>query len=124
MAKDIIVTITRAGNTVNAPDTDVAPGDSLAFTCLNDFCVFFKNGVDPHDTSNRVRCGEGGDTTKKLKIKNVTGRVHFTYGVAVLHPASFAILTRDPDIIVDDGGGGGPRASRRARGRKKSARQS
>ena len=120
MPKAHLVKINRSGSSLTAapPVKTVRPNEKLKFQCDDDFAIIFKNDRNPHNPSTKVLSEEGGNETRALLIRSLTPSEKlnpgnavigdkFTYGVAVLNPGTGAILTLDPDIIIDDSGGGG-----------------
>ena len=120
----------------SALETKPAKNHAVCWTCgVGEFAVLFKNDRSPFKNGAKALAANSGDTTPARLIRNLTSGekgfpkgdplngATFPYGVAVLDATTNAIMTLDPDVIIDDPGGGGGPKKKKANAKKSGAKK-
>ena len=114
MATNRTITITKvAGALVFSPaaSNHINPDDKVSWTSPDGhISILIKGPDDPFSAAQHTFAADRGEATPPRKIRHlhVAERPSRTFDYAVSHlDAANALVTVDPDLILDDGGGGG-----------------
>ncbi len=120
------INVTIIGGLPTCPDLHVMKGDTVNWTCADDYAIQFASGKSPFTPKMTFVSCAGGTPTPSYTVKKPPKNHTFKYSVFADVGGASPIVVQDPQIIIDDtgGGGGGPSKKKSKQGKKRTGKKS